>query len=108
MSMSGADWTRIKRQRGGLNYLSDAPLMAVPPATPSAKHSSLPRDVGASKIRFTASDYTNYVASISTDYVLQASTGVQTNGTQRLVTRLCNCTTSVLAPKVGVCTKCAR
>jgi hypothetical protein len=105
--MSAADWTRIKRQRGGLNYLSDA---AVPPPTPSVNHGSLliPRDVGGSKIRFTASDYTNYVASLSTDYVLQASTGVQTNGTRRLVTRLCNCTTSVLAPKVGVCTKCAR
>ena len=101
--MSAADWTRIKRQRGGLNYLSDAPLMAVPPATPSAKHSSLliPRDVGASKIRFTASDYTNYVASLSTDYVLKSSTGLQ-------VTRLCNCTTSVLAPKVGACIKCGR
>ena len=86
--MSAADWTNLQRRRAGVRYLDEAPKMAVPPAQPSVKYGStllIPRDVGASKIRFTASDYTNHLAARNTQYITQRATGVHTNADQQIL-----------------------
>jgi len=65
MSMSAADWTRSQRRRAGLRYASEAAKEVAPTAPgriPAGTALLIPRDVGGSKIRRTASDYTNSLA----------------------------------------------
>jgi len=134
MSMSAADWTRMKRRTGGMNY--DYTVGSATDATgnfPTNKDISptmLPQKpyngpdlrvrpvVGTSKIRRPASDFTNFTASRVSDYVLKSQgqggpdeTGLNTGSVKLNVIRLAACrgcaSLGITLPKVGICNKCA-
>lgn len=118
MSMSAADWTRIQRRRAGTRYATEsrkevAPTM--PEARPYGTALLIPRDVGGSKFRRTASDYTNSVDARVTDYYMktQGSGRVGENAgnnayTRFMIRRLCNCTITHMEPKTGLCPSCTK
>jgi hypothetical protein len=118
MSMSAADWTRIQRRKAGLRYASEATKELAPilPETrPYGTALLIPRDVGGSKFRRTASDYTNSVDSRVTDYYFksQGSGRVGENAgnnayTRFMIRRLCNCTITHMEPKTGLCPSCLK
>lgn len=123
MSMSAADWTRMQRRKAGINYMTDAAEQLNPPMPsqlPYGEALQIPASVGGSKIRRTASDYTNYVASNLSDYVLKSGgTGrvgesVDNTGAAKLTVKMvgrgpgCSCTTTlgITLPKTGICSTC--
>jgi len=128
MSMSASDWTRLQRQTGGMNYDSTVGIGPTnanfpkdedinPPAFNRSKALLIAADVGGSKIRRPASEFTNFTAARVADYVLksQGQRGTNQNGlntgTARLtVTRLAACrgcaSLGITLPKVGICNKC--
>lgn len=123
MSMSAADWTRMQRRKAGINYMTDATRElnpSMPQQQPYGPALLISRSVGGSKIRRTAGDYTNFVASNLADYVLKSSgTGragesVENTGASRLTVRMigrgtgCKCTTTlgITLPKTGICSTC--
>ena len=118
MSMSAADWTRVQRRRAGLRYATEASKEVAPthPGTrPYGTALLIPRDVGGSKIRRTASDYTNSVDARVTDYFFksQGSGRVGENAgnnayTRFTLTRLCNCTITQMDTKTGLCPSCTK
>ena len=123
MSMSAADWTRMQRRKAGINYMSDATRELNPPMPqqlPYGKALLIPSSVGGSRIRRTASDYTNFVSSSLADYVLK-STGsgrvgetIENTGAAKLRVVMagrgagCSCTTTlnINLPKTGICSTC--
>ena len=131
MSMSAADWTRMKRQTGGMNYDSmvgigptDANFpkdedINPPPfdRRPYGVALLIPADVGGSKIRRPASEFTNFTAARVADYVLKSqgqggeNENADNTGTAKLiVTRLAACrgcaSLGITLPKVGICNNC--
>ena len=127
MSMSAADWTRLQRRRGGttygptvMNIGGTAPTNKdVAPTNagqlPHGKELLIPFDgAGTPKTLRPASDWTNYVGSGLTDYVLKSQgsgrvceTGLNNNYVTQKVNRVCSCTSVITLPKVGNCVKCA-
>jgi hypothetical protein len=127
MSMSAAGWTRIQRQKAGLNYgpmvmntSGAAPTNRDINPTPANQQPYgtallIPANVGGSRIRRTASDYTNYVAGRFTDYYFKSQgsgrvgeTGDNNAYTRFRITRLCNCTTTTMDSKTGLCASCLK
>lgn len=123
MSMSAADWTRMQRRKAGTKYISDATRELNPPMPeqrPYGKALLIPSSVGGSRIRRTATDYTNFLASSLEDYVLKSTgTGrvgetVENTGAAKLAVRMigrgagCSCTTTlgITLPKIGICSTC--
>lgn len=112
--LSAADWTRLKRLNGAKNYqtvnldtnkdVNPTPFPQVPYGRPIQVY----RTVGTSKIRRPASDWIAYRASQTADYPTPSGRVVPfvQPGTVQVMTRLCNCSNSVLETKVGPCTKC--
>ena len=120
MSMSAADWTRMQRRKGGKTYLTDSTREVNPPMPrqlPYGEALLILSSVGGSKIRRTAGDYTNYVASGLSDFVLKSQgsgtnaneTALNNNYVSQKVTRICSCSNSlnITLPKTGICSKCA-
>lgn len=111
--MSASDWIRMKRLRGATTYastLSTNKDIAPPQFPQDERHNYTAINVfpvvGTSKIRRPASSWTDYIASQTADYVLTsqaATTGTSITNTR---VKLCNCTTSTLNTKQGICTKC--
>ena len=118
MSLSAADWTQIQRRRAGVRYASEASKEVAP--TPPGRRPSgtallIPRDVGGSKIRRTASDYTNSVGASFTDYYFKTqgsgATGENANNnayTRFRIRRLCNCVITNMDSKMGLCAACLK
>ena len=111
MSMSAADWTRIQRRRAGVRYEAEAAKERAPilPETrPYGTALLIPRDVGGSKFRRTASDYTNSVDARVADFFLK-SQGVGDNvNTKYMLTRVCNCVSAQMNTKTGLCVACTK
>lgn len=130
MSMSAADYTRMVRRQGGMNY--DYTVGA-------GTSTSFPKDkdvsptmfnqipfggdqlikpvVGTSKIRRPASEWTNFLGARNADYVLKSQGGQSANesalNTGAVKFKLvqvakCRCTTlpSITLPKYAGCQKC--
>jgi hypothetical protein len=109
MSMSAADWTRIQRRRAGLRYASEAAKEVAPTAPgriPAGTALLIPRDVGGSKFRRTASDYTNSVDARVADFFLKSQR--ENGSTKFMLTRLCSCVTAEMEPKTGLCVACLK
>ena len=114
--MSAADWTRMQRRKAGNTYVLDATKAreVAPPAPnvlPAGTALLDPRDVGGPKTRRTAEEYTNYVASQRSDFVLMSQgsnapneNGLNTGAVKRTLTRICpgpaGCAPTVLPVKV--------
>jgi hypothetical protein len=91
MSMSAADYTRMLRRQGGMNYdltvgagstsfpkdKDVAPAMF--PQFPYGGDQLIKPVVGSSKTRRPASDWTNFVAARDDDYVLMSQGGQSAN-----------------------------
>ena len=84
-----------------------------PRQSPAGTALLIPRDVGGSRIRRTASDYTNYVASRFAERTLNAQgsgrageNGGNTGARTEFRIRVCNCTQEPLSAKSVVCVKC--
>ena len=106
----------MQRRKAGITYMTDANK----PARSDKRPEERLCPVGGSKIRRTAGDYTNFVASNLADYVLKSSgTGragesVENTGASRLTVLMigrgtgCKCTTTlgITLPKTGICSRC--
>ena len=112
--MSASDWIRMKRLRGASTYqtvnLNTNKDIAPTQFPQDERHNygaiNIFPVVGTSKIRRTASNWIDYKASQTADYLTYnqaATTGTSINVNQ---TKLCSCTTTVLNTKQGICTKC--
>lgn len=112
--LSAGDWVRLKRLQGARTYqtvnLNTNKDIAPPQPNQFEVHNSSPISVypvvGTSKIRRTASSWTDYRASQTADYVLLSQTATTGTSLTRTRVRLCDCTSTTLNTKVGVCTKC--
>jgi hypothetical protein len=123
--MSASDWIRIKRLQGaranGYNYtangvsvsgvLSTNKDIAPPNAPQISVHNNSAINVfdavGTSRIRRPASNWTDYVASQTADYILSSQKSTTGTAIKNSVTKLCGCTTATLATKTGICTSCS-
>lgn len=122
---SAGDWTTFLKRKAGVQHgktvvFADgvAPTNrdispVAPGQSPYGAALLLPRDVGGSRIRRTASDYTNYVASRFAERTLGAqgtrragenadNTGARTE----FRIRVCDCTQESMSAKSVVCAKC--
>jgi hypothetical protein len=114
--LSAGDWIRLQRLRGARNNGttgSDAVLVTNKDIAPTTfpqlgynRSLMIRRSVGTSKIRRPASNWTDYVASQTADFVLSSQTATTGTSIKNTLTKLCNCTSSTLSTKVGNCTKC--
>jgi hypothetical protein len=116
--MDASDWTRIKKLSGarGNMYVVIGPVSPAPPPILTGITNPDPRsepesgrrvytEFGTSKIRRPASNYTDYVASQTSDYVLETSSELCGVGKILTINRICRCQTSS-AKKVGLCAEC--
>lgn len=112
--MSASDWIRMKRLQGARTYKSvnlDTNKDISPPQFPQNEiHNysaiSVFPTVGTSKIRRTASDWINYQASQTADYMLYSQAATTGTNVKSIKTKLCDCTTSTETTKKGICTTC--
>ncbi len=125
--LSAGDWVRLKRLRGaranGYSNSSTSGVLTssseiynkdiVPPQFPQQYYVGGPINVfsttGTSKIRRTASSWTDYIASQTADYVLTSQASTTSPSVKNTATKLCSCTSTDLiysVKKLGVCTKC--
>jgi hypothetical protein len=112
--LSAGDWVRLKRLRGAKTYSSvnlTTNKDIAPPNVPQVLiHNTGPINVfdvvGTSKIRRTASNWTDYKASQVADYVLTSRASTTSPSVLNSRVKLCNCTTTTLSTKNGTCTKC--
>jgi hypothetical protein len=114
--MSAGDWTRMQRRDAGNTYVLDAKnSREVNPTArivlPYGPDLLIPRDVGGPKTRRTAEEYTNFVASRSTDFILSSQgsqapgeNGLNTGAVKKTLTRICNgpsgCAPTILPVKM--------
>ena len=110
--MDASDWIRLKRIKGGQNYLTDMIGATTDITNPSpllvpTTGRRLFTEFGTSKIRRPASSYTDYAASRSADYIMESYT--VGGGKELRGTRLCDCNLTFDPVKHnGVCSKCGR
>jgi hypothetical protein len=112
--LSAGDWVRLKRLRGAktygsVNLATDKDIS--PPQFPQQYYIAGAINVfsttGTSKIRRTASSWTDYRASQTADFVLTSQAATTSPSVTNTVTRLCDCATpSYSVKKLGICTKC--
>jgi hypothetical protein len=123
--LSAGDWVRLQRLRGaranGQSYtsgnvsvegvLSTSKDIAPPQMIQQPVHNTnaaikVYPVVGTSKIRRPASNWTDYVASQTADYVLSSQRNLHGTSVKNNITKLCSCTTTTATTKPGICTKC--
>lgn len=122
--LSAGDWIRLQRLKGsrsnGYSYTSnsvsvDGVLTTNKDINPPNSSQFLVHNnsainvfdaVGTSKIRRPASNWTDYLASQTADFVLSRQAGVNQTSITNTVTKLCSCTSTTLSTKTGICTKC--
>jgi hypothetical protein len=116
--LSAGDWVRLQRLRGGRNFQADKPSDITNPPARSEPESGrrIYTEFGTSKIRRPASNWTDYKAAQTADYVLERSVGTcgasgRTNtGVARSLTinKICICDTTSAIKHNGVCVKCSK
>lgn len=123
--LSAGDWVRLKRLRGarqnGYSNGSTSGLLTassaiynkdiVPPSFAQQHYLKGAINVfsttGTSKIRRTASSWTDFVASQTADYVLTSQASTTSPSVTNTVTKVCDCSTPTYSvKKLGICTKC--
>jgi hypothetical protein len=107
--LSAGDWIRLKRVKGSQTYLTDMPsdIANPPPSVIPKTGRRVFTEFGISKTRRSASNYTDYVASQKSDYIVEtynAGSGKTLSGV-----RLCDCNITVNPVKhTTTCTKCGK
>lgn len=105
--LSAADWTRLKRLRG---QVVDLTINSQKPTADQLPY-GLPihsfKTVGTSKIQRPVSNWIDYRASQTADFVLSSQAATTGTSITNTVTKLCDCLTpSYSVKKLGICTKC--
>lgn len=122
---SAGDWTTFLKRKAGVQHgktvvfadgvaPTNRDINPVPPGQrPAGAALLIPRDVGGSRIRRTASDYTNYVASRFSERTMSVQgsgrageNGDNTGAKTEFRIRVCNCTQEALSAKSVICPKC--
>ena len=103
--LSSGDWIRLKRIRGAATSSVDTafPQVAYPP------HFHKSKVVGTSKIKSPASNWTDFKAFNTADYVLQSALPTNATKLTHQWVRNCKCSTPIptlTVKKVGLCNKC--
>jgi hypothetical protein len=114
--LSAGDWVRLKRLRGAKTYNSvnlTTNKDIVPPQFPQQYYLGGAINVfsttGTSKIRRTASNWIDYMASQTADYVLTSQASTTSPSVTNTAIKLCSCASTDLVysvKKLGICTKC--
>lgn len=114
--LSAGDWIRLQRLRGARNngYSgTDAVLTTnkdiAPTPFPQMRYGRsllIRKNIGTGRIRRPASNWTDYVASQTGDFVLSSQAATTGTAVKNTVTKLCNCVTTTLSTKAGNCNKC--
>jgi len=120
--LSAGDWVRLQRLRHNRAYYVNSQTtvansvvgsnkdIAPAPAVQFDQHLNSAINVfsvvGTSKIRRTASNWIDFVASQTADYVLPSQAAINATSVRNTQTRLCSCTATTVATKVGPCTAC--
>ena len=123
--LSAGDWIRLQRLRGARsNGYSNSSTSGVLTPTSSIYNKDISPTqasqieihnnsainvfpvVGTSKIRRPASNWTDYIASQTADFVLSSEANANGTSIKNTVTKLCSCTSTTLSTKIGICTKC--
>lgn len=122
--MSASDWIRMKRLQGaranGYTYTSGSTSVSgvlttnkdIAPTNPAQflVHNNSAINVfdvvGTSKIRRPASNWTDYIASQTADYVTSGQAANTGTSIKNTITKLCSCSSTTLNTKTGICTKC--
>lgn len=124
--LSAGDWVRLQRLRGaranGYSNSSTSGVLTstspifnkdvVPPQFPQNEIHNMNGAinafpvVGTSKIRRTASSWTDYVASQTADYITSSQAATTGTSVKNTLTKLCSCTAATVNTKTGICTKC--
>lgn len=125
--LSAGDWIRLKRLRGSRQngYSNGSTSGVLTPSSSIYNKDIVPPQsnqfeihnysaisvypvVGTSKIRRTASNWTDYIASQTADYVLTSQASTTSPSVTNTVTKLCSCSAPSYSVKKanGVCTKC--
>ena len=113
--MSASDWIRMKRLRGASTYQTvnlNTNKDIVPTQFPQNEiHNYSAINVfpvvGTSKIRRTASNWIDYKASQTADYILYSQAATTGTSVKRIQTKLCDCSTTAFNTKQGICTNCS-
>jgi hypothetical protein len=97
--MDASDWVRIKKLRGATNYVTDQPgdVNNPPPlrCCAIADYNRMRRaEFGTSKIRRPASNWTDYRASQTADFVLESREPFK--GKTLTAVRVCNCAGTII------------
>ena len=118
--MSAGDWVRLQRLRGARSYAQSNNMMVPTPdlvdnadiaPAPFPQLSYKPgmgvfKVVGTSKTRRTASQWTDFVASQSADFVTTSQTATTGVAVTETVTKLCDCSSAPMPVKDIACKKC--
>lgn len=112
--LSAGDWTRLQRLRQATTYLNtiqtNEDVIAIPNTKGIHPHSSRStlafNGQGISKIRRPASNWTDYTAFKTGDFVISSVTSTSGTSMKNIVTKLCDCSSTTLLTKVGKCSKC--
>lgn len=107
--LSAGDWIRLKRLQGSRNFQSDKDGDITNPSPLLLETTQGARRVftefGTSKIRRPASFWTDYRASQTTDYVLEAQNS-ETKSRSLTANKVCTCDTSDTIKHNPTCIKC--
>jgi hypothetical protein len=109
VKLDAGDWTRLKRLRGSSNFLSvianntdiTNPITTLPNAVVD---SSRITEFGTSRIRRSASTFTDFKGWSTSDYPQKFK--LDTGPSFIAITRLCNCAILTFYNKRGVCSGC--
>jgi len=108
-SLSAGDWVRLKRLTGAKYYLNQQPQDVINPPPRLETHEGARHvytEFGTSKTRRPASNWIDYQASQTADYVLER-TGTSCGTTKVLVSnKVCTCSTTNPVKHNGPCLVC--
>jgi hypothetical protein len=107
--LSAGDITRLKRLQGARTYQSDKPgdITNPAPRTEVETGRRVYTEFGTSKIRRPASNWTDYVASQTADFVIEGPSGECGVGKALTAYKICTCFYGASAIKhTGLCRSC--
>jgi hypothetical protein len=103
--LSAGDWVRLKRLSGARTFDTDVTTNPNP-RTEVETGRRVYTEFGTSKIRRPASNFTDYVASQTVDYVVEKPAGSCGAGKALTVRKICKCDTSSAIKHGGLCVTC--
>lgn len=106
--LSAGDWVRLQRLRGGRNFEADknGDIINPPAQSEPASGRRVYTEFGTSKIRRPASNWTDYIAAQTADYVLE-STNDTLIARDLTIARVCSCDISSAIKHNGLCITCS-